>query len=488
MERPSLRQPAPVMFSIPTGALMDIPTGEYLVGTHDQRVFLGGLAFITGIVGPGNSFKTTIMRYMILSALARMDKTVSALYYSSYDTEINTHENRGQQLSWSFDVFKGRDIQEEGIWQLTNKAVYSGNEYWMEVKKYLKDKFTEKKPQLYETAFLDRDKVSPMKVLTPTFNDFDSLSHFITSDVEKTMETVELGDSAGNTIFMRQGLAKAKMLMEMPQVAAQGFNFFTFTAHIGKMISMPTGPGAPPPRKQLQHMPGDEVIKGVTNNFFYLLHNCWLVTSARPFLNKDTKAPEYPIDSSDLVAGDLDLNIVTLKQLRGKNGGSGFNIELLVSQKEGVLATLSEFHYLRRIGQYGMVGNSTNYAMALYPEVSLSRNKVRSKIREDKKLCRAIEITSQLAQLEEFHRYMMPELVKPEDLYTILKDKGYDWDWLLEHTRSWHTLDDEKHPGYPLSTLDLCRIAKGQYRPYWLCEDNRTVKPHYAKLKGENHG
>lgn len=487
MERPSLRQPAPVMYAIPTGALMDIPTGEYLAGTHDQQVLLAGLSFITGIVGPGNSFKTTIMRYMILSALARTYKTVTGLYYSSYDTEINTHENRNRNLSWSFDVFKGKDIQDEGVWQLTNKAVYQGNEYWMEVKKYLKDKATEKKPKLYETAFLDRDHVSPMKVLTPTFNDIDSLSQFITADVEKTMETTELSDSAGNTIFMRQGLAKSKMLLEMPQVAAQGFNFFSFTAHTGDKINIPSGPGAPPPRKQLQYMPGDTVIKGVSNNFFYLLHNCWLVTGARPFLNKDTKAPEYPIDSSDQVAGDLDLNIVTLKQLRGKNGGSGFSIELIVSQKEGVQASLSEFHYLRRIGQYGMVGNSTNYTMALYPDVSLSRTKVRSKISQDPKLRRALEITSQLAQLEEFHRHMKPELISPEELHKALIEKGYDWDWLLTHTRSWHTLDDEKHPGYPLSTYDFCRVAKGQYHPYWLEADCKTVKPHYQKLKEQVH-
>ena len=107
--RPQLNLPPPVMFSMPVGALLDIPTGEYLVGTHDQRVLLGGISNITGIVGPGNCFKTTLMRYMILSALARMYRVAADdLFYNPYDTEINTHEHRLTSLSWSFPVFKDR--------------------------------------------------------------------------------------------------------------------------------------------------------------------------------------------------------------------------------------------------------------------------------------------------------------------------------------------------------------------------------------------
>lgn len=483
MERPSLRLPPPVKFMLNTGALMDIPTAQYVKGTHDQRVLLGGIGNITGIVGPGNCFKTTIMRFMELSAVSRIITTVPDTYIGTYDTEINTHEDRNLKLSQTFEVFKDRDILTEGVWQITDKSVYPGNEWFGAVKSYLKDKRDDKKALKYETAYLDRDGVTPMKVMTPTFNDIDSLSHFITADVEKTMDTTELGESAGNTIYMRQGLAKSRMLMEMPTLAAASMNYFLFTAHIGKEIVMPSGPGTPPPRKQLQHMSSGEIIKGVTNNFFYLLHNCWLIHSARPFINQGTKAPEYPYQPGDEVAGDLDLNIVTMKQLRGKNGSSGFSIELLVSQSEGVLASLSEFHYIKKSNRYGLEGNDRNYSLALYPEVSLSRTTVRQKLREDKKLQRAMEITSQLCQLEEFHRHLKEELLSPAELRKAIEGKGYDWNWLFENTRSWHTLNDEQHPGFPLSTYDLCRVARDEHHPYWLEKDNKTVKPEYLKKK-----
>lgn len=483
MERPQLRLPQPVKIAINTGALLDIPTGEYIKGMHGQMVLNGGIGNITGIVGPGNCFKTTIMRYMVLSALNRMITTVPETYYGSYDTEINTHEDRNFNLSQQFDYLKGRNILDEGIWQITDKSVYPGNEYFQEVKNYLKDKKADKKAFRYSTAFTDRSGAAPMMSMLPTFNDIDSLSHFVTEDVEKIMDTTELGESAGNTMFMRQGLAKSRMLMELPSISAGGMNYFLFTAHIGKEILMPTGPGTPPPRKQLQHMTQGEVIKGVTNNFFYLLHNCWLVTSARPFINQGTKAPEYPYEPGDEVQGDLDLNIVTLKQLRGKNGSSGFSIQLLLSQREGVLQYLSEFHYIKSMDRYGLEGNDRNYNLVLCPEESLSRTKVRKSLRESKKLQRAVEITSQLCQLEEFHRYLKDQLLRPEALKKALEEKGYDWDMILTQTRSWNTFNDEAHPLYPFSTLDLCRAARGEYHPYWLESDCKTIKPEYAKLK-----
>lgn len=485
--RPALILPPPVKVGWPVGGLVDIPTGEYLPGTHGQMVLHAGVSNITGVVGPGNCFKTTIMRWMILSALARNYEAIkeTGLYWS-YDTEINLQENRNRKLTYSFEIFKDKDIINDGLWQSTDKVEYSGNEYWALVKEKLTERKVDKKKPTYKTAFLDRDGKTPLSVPAPWFYDLDSLSQFITSDVEKMLEETELGQSAGNTVFMRQGLAKARMLMEMPTVAGAGFGFFVFTAHIGGKIEMPSGPGTPPPRKQLQHMPQGEVIKGVSNNFFYLLHNLWLIHSARPFTNQGTKAPEYPYAPGDEVPGDLDLNIVTMRQLRGKNGASGFGVDLMVSQREGVLPYLSEFHYIKGAGRYGLDGNDRNYNLILAPDVSLSRTTVRQKLRESARLQRAVEITSQLCQLEIFHPYLKAKLMKPDELYKALADKGFDWEMILTQTRSYNTLNDEETDLYPFSTLDLCRVARGEYHPYWLEADCNTIKKEFAaKKKGK---
>lgn len=485
MSRPCMMLPPPVKYGFMIGSGLDIPTGEYITGTHGQKVFYGGVNLITGVVGPGNVGKTTIMKYMALTALSRVIVILKDwTYYGSYDTEVNNFENRNRRLAAAFSIFKqiGIDLLNEGIWQTTDKTIYTGSEYWAEVKKYITEKIKDKSKPTFETVFLERDGVTPMRVPTPTFNDLDSLTQFITSDGEETMEKTELGDSAANMLHARQGLAKSRMLMEMPSVAGRGFNFFLFTAHIGNKMAIPSGPGQPPERKQLAGMRQGEYIKGVSNNFFFLLLNCWLIDGSSPLLTKD-KTPEFPYEPGDEVVGDLDLQMVKMKQLRGKNGGSGFVVPLVMSMREGVLSYLTEFLILKDNGRFGLIGNDRNYQLILCPDVNLSRTTVRKKLRESPRLQRAVNILCEMFQISVYHPLMKAEMCSPEELYTKLKEKGYDWEFILDHTRGWHTLNDEEYPGYHLSTPDLCRMAMTDYRPYWMADDGKSAKPEYAKKK-----
>jgi hypothetical protein len=418
---------------------------------------------------------------MIGSILNRLLPQCDDSFYSRYDTEINTHESRYNTLYQNFDNIKGRDLLEEGMVQITDSSVYNGNQYWKIVKDYLQEKTSDKKAKRYTTVFLDRDHKTPLTVIAPTFNFIDSMSKFITGDVEKMEDEFELGESKSKTYFMQQGLSKARMQQEMPRVAGRHFNLFLFTIHIGKEIIIPTGPMTAQPKKSLQHIPQGEILKGINADAFYLLNNLWYITGVRSLTNANTKAPEYPHTQGVEIEGDLDLNIVTMRQLRGKNGQSGFNVQIIVSQTEGVLASLTEFHFLKVNERYGFEGNDRNYSLALYPDVGLSRTTVRTKLREDAKLRRAVEITSQMLQIKIYHRDIAHYIIDPKDLRAKLIEKGYDMDFLLSETRSYHTLNDEEHPKYPLSTLDLCRIVSGEYHPYWLSEDCKTIKKEYRK-------
>lgn len=481
----AVNRPLPVKVCYPTGGPMDIPSGSFVPGTHGQMVLNAGIAQITGYVGPGNCFKTTIMRCLMLRVFGRIMQAIGYIPYYSYDTEINNQESRNNVLIRNTEYLDAVDLLGDGVWQVTDRTVYKGNEWYELMRTDLLAEKMSGKARKWLTAFLDRDNATPLMMTFPTFFDFDSLSAFITGDVEKMQNENEIGDSGGNTIFMRQGLAKKRMLDEMPTLCGRSTAYVSFTAHIGAAIQMPSAPGTPPPRKQLQHMNANEVIKGVTNSFFYLLHNCWLINNARPLLNQGTKGPEYPFEPGDERQGDLDLNIVNLKQLRGKNGTSGYIVELLVSQREGVLFDLSNYHTLKTLKKYGMGGNDTTHYLELLPEEMLRRTTVRQKLRESLKLRRAMEITCQLAQTEIWHPEYRDILMEPKELYAKLKEMGYDWDWILTQTRAYNIINDEEAPLYPLSTLDLCRIARGLYHPYYLESDCKTVQKKYVKKSME---
>jgi hypothetical protein len=482
----NLTPASPVKVLINIGGTMDIPTGFYVKGHRGNRVLLGGLGALTGMTGIGNSFKSTIMHYMMLAAGDRLCSTAETSM-STYDTEINIHESHLYELTKRFDSFKNTNILNDGTWVVTDKTVYLGDEWFEKLKEYLATKKDNAAKISYVTPFMDRDK-TPMRIIIPTFSEVDSFSTFQTSDVAKIQDENELGSQGGNMVHMRQGLAKLRFLTEMPALAGSANHFTLLSAHLGKETAIAAGPFAPPPTKKLQHMKQGDKIKGVTDQFFFLTNNFWQTQSVAPLTVGDfsSRTVMYPSDKEDNAKGEVDLNVVSIKLLRGKSGPSGISLDLVISQKEGLLPTLTEYNFLKNQEDEWFVGNKQNFRLDIYPDVNLSRTTIRGKIDSDPKLCRAINITSELCQIKYCLKEYKHLMLTPKELYDKIKEKGYDWDFILSNTRGWWTVDDDKHPSlYPISTLDLLCMATDdpleKYHPYWLEDDKKTIKPEFLK-------
>jgi hypothetical protein len=297
----TFEQPAPVKVLINIGALLDIPTGFYIQGAKGEQVLLGGLGAVTAIVGRGNRYKSTIMHYMMLSAMDRLFSTTETSA-STYDTEINIHEHALNRFVQKFDNLSNKDIINNGTWVVTDKTQYFGNKWYEKLKEYLKFKDDNKSKLEVVTPFLNRERNANIKLMIPTFSEIDSFSEFETEDVAKMQDDNELGESGGNTIHMRQGLAKTRFMMEVPALFGKNNHFLLMTAHLGETVQVASGPYAPVPVKKLQYMKVGETIKGVTGKFFFLMNNCWHAVNASPLTNQGTKGPEYPKDSNDTEA------------------------------------------------------------------------------------------------------------------------------------------------------------------------------------------
>lgn len=478
--RPAFK-PAPnikILWNI--GACMDIPTGFFLQGKYGESILNGGLGSITAIVGIGNNFKSTIANYQILSAASKVAVN-SDTSIGTYDTEVNIHEERLKNFYERFPPFKKRDLFLEEIWNVTDRTIYYANEWYAILKDFLQNKVKNSEKLERETPFLNRDMKTPLRIVTPTFSVVDSFSRFETEDVAKIQDDNELGDSGAHMMHMRQGLSKTRFLIDLPAMTGASYHYMMLTAHIGKDIPVAqAGPMPAPPVKKLQYLKNGDKLKGTTDQFTFLLSNCWHAYNAVPLINQSTKGPEYPRDSDDNVSGDTDLNIVSLRQLRSKSGPSGTVIEIVVSQTEGVLPELTEFHYIKSCDRFGISGTMQHYALDIYPDCKLSRTAVRSKIDNDPKLRRALNITSELCQMTQmWHHLDDGILCTPKELFEDLKAQGYDWDVLL-NTRGWWCLDNDKYEIPFLSTMDLLKMRKGQYFPYWMNED-KSVKDNWLK-------
>lgn len=467
---PGFAQVPHVKISYNVGALFDIPTGAYEIGRHGEEILNGGIIGTTGIVGIGNQFKSTVMHYLSLMVLARFPEGVM----STYDTEINVTKAGLARLGVSIADLKGEDVvYQSNRWIITDKTKYFANEWYEEWKKYLENKVANAKHITRETPFIDKDGESRMMVLVPTPAEVDSFTEFETQDAANMQADNELGNSKANTLYMKMGQAKTRFLSDVPKIIANSNSPLFLSAHIGKAI--PMDPNAPPIKK-LQFLKNGDTLKGATEKFTFLTMNCWHCQNATPMIHDSKMGPEYPRDSDDKMRMDTDLFSVTLVNLRSKTGGSGLISQVIVSQQEGLLASLTEFHYIKTVDRYGLGGNQQNYYLELYPECKLSRSAVRGKIDKDARLRRALNITAEMCQMNQLWHKPKNDYLNctPKELYDDLKAKGYNWDELLD-TRGWWTFNNdeavERVDGakqFFLSTMDLLKMRKGLYHPFWM--------------------
>lgn len=449
------------------GSLLDLPTSTLVTGAKGETIYNGGLGPITAVVGTGNNFKSTITHYMMLSAADKICASTETTMIT-YDTEMNMSLDRLESLANRFPhIPKDPITGDSRMWSVTDKSNLAGNEWAVEINKYTDAKEKDKGSKTDFQCFKDPYTKGTLNMNIPTFVEIDSMSEF---EAKSSMDMLskDLDSSDTNTFAMKQGLFKSKFISTIPTMSVSSNTYFLFTAQLGEKMDMRSGPAMySQPLKNLQYLKQGEHIKGVSPKFFFLIHNAWYAHTAKLLMNDTTKLPEYPLDSDE--KQKTDLNVVMLTQLRGKNGPSGYTIPIVVSQTEGVLPSLSEFHYIKENGKFGIDGNNIHYHLDLYPDVSLSRTTVRSKINSDPRLRRALNITAELHQLSVFHRSLKDQdlMCTPKELYEDIKKLGYDWNELLD-TRGYWTLDQYKNKIPFLSTVDLLKMRKGIYKPYFI--------------------
>lgn len=444
------------------GSLMDLSTGGYQEGLHGEMISTGGLSHLTGVGGLGNVNKSTLCHHMLLTALDRHMPFCEAM---AHDTEYTQSFPRWQALAQSHPRIKDLDLSTADCFMLSSQDNVSGNVFFDLLKKRLLSKAEARKNYTFTTPFRDRrSDGKAMSMLVPSLVEIDSLSALNMDVAQDILNENEVGSGKAQTVFMRAAGAKTQMFMQLPDLAAQNSGFVLYTSAMGREIQL--DPYAPTPKK-LQYLKNGLAFKHVPGNVTQLSNNLWMITAAVPEQTRD-KTVLYPRDASDNAEGDTDLQRVMLMNLRGKGGPSGLPFELIISQKQGLIPFLSEFHYLKTHGRYGLSGNDREYHLDLFPDVTLSRTTIRKLGEDNPLLRRAMTITSEMLQIKLLYPEYKDILVKPKALLEGLKAKKYDWPTLLASRGYWVFEEASKDQPPFLSTLDLLRMNAGLYRPYWL--------------------
>ena len=452
------------------GAGLDIPFGAYHIGEHGQSVLNSGMSLLNSVAGPGNSYKTAIMLYMMMVAAERYRPFQCTIY----DTEISLNYDRLNKFSRNFARLSQMDHSDDELsdedkkFIVTSSTEMMGDVYFKDViKRLATEKVANAKSIMYTTPFLMASGAKKCTI-QPTGIMIDSISKMEFTEIEtKFNDKAEIGGSGFNMLAMREGKAKKDMIGMLPRLADKGSLCFGMVAHIGKTFEL--DPYAPKDHK-LTHSKRGATIKGASGNFEFL-NNMLLEIFNAGILNNPTKGTGvlYPKTERDREADCKDLMKVDSVITRNKHGISGPMLEFIISQREGLLPHLSQFHFLKENG-FGLEGNKQNYALALRPDVTVSRTTVRGKIDTDCLLQRAIEFQAELLQIKQIWEPLEDDLMcEPAVLYNDLKKMGYDWDVLLATRGYWVFEENEAEEELPyLSTMDLLRMRKGLYKPYWL--------------------
>ena len=466
-----MKEASPVKPVINIGGIFDIFNHVPVKGKWGNVIVNGGCWPSTGISGPNNSFKSTISKYILLSIFDRCMSSTGL----SFDTEVSgTAAYRYTQLAQRFAHAKDIDFDDTDRWMYTTNVETYGDEWWQAVKEYCDAKVDAAKETQWTTPMVDNDG-KYIKGFIPTVAECDSLSSLNIKTVEDKYIDLAAGDAKRNMEDMANMKAKTKIIRDMPVVCNRSGLYVVFTAHVGKKFDLdPYNPSM----KRHQAQKGNRTIKYVPEQFDYLINNLYDINDARPLINNNTKAPEFPRHQGDDVAGDTDLMELTITILRGKGGGTGLTFPLICSQAEGVLMELSQFWYLKcwkpdsKSPGWGCEGNLQNYNLIIYPDVKLSRTTVRGKIDSDPKLRRALQITCDLLMLHHIDQMKIPREYRDRlcDIETLYKDitaLGYDWNDILENTIGEWKFREECQEKPTLTIYDLLNIRAGVYTPYW---------------------
>lgn len=463
-------------FAIPklNVGLIDVITGRPQMGLKGETIINGGANNHIAITGIANGSKTLVLLWLLLTVLAR--------YWKWVDGHVMDTENTLEYLrivDFMRNICEMHDIDFDEVilpvlvkkMPLVPKSSLSGTE-WEKLIKTMRDTRVKAKGKGMLTTPIIDHMGQPIKMQPPHLSGMDSWSEFAQDIMEASQDKAMAGSKERNMEFVSDQKGKFQLMKELQNILVQADLYMFSSVHLADNIQI--DPNAEKKAK-LEVLGRDNKLRGVPTNFYAYPWTIFFIYSSKSLLNQADRLPLYPEDGVDQsLKKDGELTILDVYTCRSKVGQTKINFPLIISQSKGVLVPESNFHYIKDYcSYYGITGNGSptntqNYHLDLCPDIALSRTSIRRKIKDHPELRVALQHTANIYQISRYWKNFDKDLLcEPKELYEDLKKLGYDWNELLK-CRDWWTFDQYENPHRFLSTVDLLRMRKGLYKPYWM--------------------
>lgn len=432
-----------------TGTMFDLYTGKFKPGIGDSWVLDGGLSQCLGISGRGQTYKSSLAGSLFANALL-VHPLAEALVYETEGT-IASEERYDDFVPESTPVSKRINFYNSNDMSLT--------EFYEVFRQYVDYKLKNKKDFIVDSPFLNPDTGKPYKCWVPTFVIIDSYSRARTSKGDDIYEKNTLDDPSTNTVFMVEANVKTRLMNDFPIRCTKAGMYSILTAHVGNKIDMDPYNKTP---KQLQYMKGIDKMKNVGSNFEFLTTTLVQTLGASTLYASDKdKTCRYPTKDSTPV----EVNQVDTMMVRCKNNAAGIKLPFVISQYQGILNAVTDFHFLRENKNYGLdvQGNNQAFSPIIYPDHWVRRTNIRDLCDNDYALYRALELIAQLCFIQAmWSTWRMPDFIRmpPEEFADKLKNShSCSVDRVLQSTGTWSTSKQERER---LTILDVLRLLTAE--------------------------
>ena len=480
---PGIIQNPDMRFRANFGATMDIPGGDWYTGEYGESILNGGITLYEVFAGKANNFKTTMITDVVATIMDRYCGMQSSCTWKDEEETSNKHRIASLLVSKpGFEAFRDNPmgIFDAGYLIVTDKGVQSINKWWAAIRNWGPMKLKDKSNML-ESEFIDSNG-KPISFLIPTLSVMDSISEAECDDITTLRDKTEAGQKEGQMLYMRQNLGKDRIIREAQTVGSTFNHFIVMACQWGlEKAEIGGNPMAGPKPKKMNTFKGEEKLRGVPDSMLYLPQHIWLLDGAKNLRDDAGGNAEFPLDFESSNE-NLDLWMVPARMLRSKTGMSAFSLNLIFSQKRGLQSTLTEFYNIFRLKKrFGITGSGQYYNLDLLPDVKLQRTEIRRRIDEGGLINRAINLTSEISQIQDYDHVWSSKIPPITDIRKKLESDGYDWNVLL-NTRGWHTFKEFRSKNLPfLSSKDLLKMFYNEYTPYWLEKDKKTIRKEFMK-------
>lgn len=434
------------VFYINTGTLFDLYTGIYKPGVKNTWVLDGGLSQCLGIMGRGQTYKSGLAGSFLANALLVHPQAEAYVYETEGTIPDKTR----------YDDFVPKDTPVSDRIVFTNSTTGNLTDFYKDFNKLFEEKIKHQKDYMVESPFIDPKTLKPYKTWIPTFILIDSFSRATVSKGDEALNENAIDDSALNTLYMLNGNAKTKIMMDLPTKASKAGIFVIMTAHVGDQIAMSS---FMPPSKQLQFMKQSDKLKNVGASFT-LLTTALIQTLKATVLQDSNKECLYPTKFSP----PMEVNRVDTGMIRCKNNASGGQLPFVVSQYQGILNSVTNFNYLRENKDFGLIpSGNRGYAPILLKDKVVGRKNIRDAVEKDYELRRALELIAQLCFIQNnWSTWNMPEYINmPLERFAELlsKSEKCSVQRVLNSTGSWSTSKQERER---MTLLDILNFLHSE--------------------------